>query len=198
MRGAALTLAVLAMVVVAGLAAAGPWPDVQWDRPGGDRESRPITHAGAEDRRRAGVQRRNHSHSEGGSDHHDRRHEREQLPPGSGYEKYTETPAGDDAKFVVVQTHVVNNAKTSLDLTCSFPVSTKLVDDQERQFDPIDDLYKLEGNPECNDQLQPGFESDMTWVYRVPSTANVVGWAFQDFTDFAAPPPQWTAVRLQT
>ena len=116
--------------------------------------------------------------------------------PGSGNETYTTTPAGDGAKFVV-QTHVVNNAKTSLDLTCSLPVNTKLVDDQERQFDPIDDLYKLKGNPECNDQLQPGFESDMTWLYRVPSTANVVGWAFQDLTDFAAPPPQWTAVRLQ-
>ena len=121
------------------------------------------------------------------------------FQPGSGNEKYTKTPAGDGAKFVVVQTHVVNNAKTSLDLTCSLPVSTRLVDDKERQFDPIDDLYKIKGNPECNDQLQPGFESDMTWVYRVPATANVVGWAFQDFTEFAAAPAtDWTVVRLQT
>ena len=119
--------------------------------------------------------------------------------PGSGYEKYTKTPAGDGAKFVVVQTHVVNNAKKSLDLTCSLPVSTKLVDDKERQFDPIGDLYKIKGNPECNDQLQPGFESDMTLIYRVPTTANVVGWAFQDFTEFAsAPSSQWTVVRLRT
>jgi hypothetical protein len=119
--------------------------------------------------------------------------------PGSGYEKYTKTPAGDGAKFVVVQTHVVNNAKKSLDLTCSLPVSTRLVDDQERQFDPIEDLYKIKGNPECNDQLQPGFESDMTWIYRVPASANVVGWAFQDFTEFGAgPSSQWTVVRLQT
>jgi len=33
--------------------------------------------------------------------------------PGSGYERYTKTPAGSGAKFVVVETHVVNNAKTS-------------------------------------------------------------------------------------
>jgi hypothetical protein len=120
--------------------------------------------------------------------------------PGSGFEKYTKTPAGDGAKFVVVETHVVNNAKTSLDLTCSLPVNTKLVDAQERQFDAIDSLYKLNGNPECNDQLQPGFESDMTWVYRVPSTANIIGWAFQDFTEFASASPsqKWTVVRLQT
>jgi hypothetical protein len=59
--------------------------------------------------------------------------------------------------------------------------------------------YKIKGNPECNDRLQPGFESDMTWIYRVPTTANVVGWAFQDFTEFAsAPPSQWAVVRLQT
>jgi hypothetical protein len=75
---------------------------------------------------------------------------------------------------------------------------SELVDDQDRQFDPIDDLYKLKGNPECNDQLQPGFESDMTWVYRLPSSANVVGWAFQDFTDVATASTQWTVVRLQT
>jgi hypothetical protein len=28
--------------------------------------------------------------------------------------------------------------------------------DRDRTFDPIQDLYKLRGNPECNDQLQPG------------------------------------------
>jgi hypothetical protein len=119
------------------------------------------------------------------------------FKPDSSYAKFTKTPPGNGAKFVVVETHVVNNAKTSLDLTCSLPVNTKLVDDQQRQFDAIDDLYKLKGNPECNDQLQPGFESDMTWVYRVPANATVVGWAFQDLTESAAPPTGWTVVRLQ-
>lgn len=82
-------------------------------------------------------------------------------------------------------THVVNNAKVSLDLTCSLPVQTKLVDVQQRNFDAIDDLYKLKGNPECNDQLQPGFEADMTWVYLVPKNASVVGWGFRDLTDLS-------------
>lgn len=117
--------------------------------------------------------------------------------PGSGYEKYTKTPAGAGAKYVVVETHVANNAKTSIDLTCSLPVKTALIDAQQRNFDPIDDLYKLKGNPECNDQLQPGFESDMTWAYRVPATASVLGWVFQDITDLSAPRQDWTTVRLQ-
>jgi hypothetical protein len=80
---------------------------------------------------------------------------------------------------VMVSAHVVNNAQVSLDLTCSLPISTKLVDAQQRNFDAIDYLYKVKGNPECNDQLQPGFESDMTWVYLVPKTASVIGWALR-------------------
>lgn len=60
--------------------------------------------------------------------------------PGSGYERYTKTKSGGDAKFVVVEAHVVNNAKTSLDLTCSLPINTRLVDEQQRNFDPIEDL----------------------------------------------------------
>lgn len=72
-----------------------------------------------------------------------------------------------------------------LDLTCSLPISTKLVDSQQRNFNAIDDPYKLQGNPECNDQLQPGFEADMTWVYLVPQSTKVIGWGFQDTTDFS-------------
>lgn len=105
--------------------------------------------------------------------------------PGSGYEKYTKTTPRDGGRFVMVSTHVVNNGKVSLDLTCSLPVQTKLVDVQQRNFDAIDDLYKLKGNPECNDQLQPGFETDMTWVYLVPKTATVIGWGFRDTTDLS-------------
>ncbi|MCF7547843.1 hypothetical protein [Pseudonocardia sp. WMMC193] len=65
------------------------------------------------------------------------------------------------------------------------PINTKLVDSQQHNFDAIEDLDKLKGNPECNDQLQPGFEADMTWVYLVPQAATVIGWGFQDTTDFS-------------
>ncbi|WP_298795940.1 hypothetical protein [uncultured Pseudonocardia sp.] len=105
--------------------------------------------------------------------------------PGSGYEKYTKTMPKAGGRFVMVKAHVVNNAQVSLDLTCGLPISTKLIDSQQRNFDAIDDLYKLKGNPECNDQLQPGFEADMTWVYLVPTSASVIGWGFQDSTDLS-------------
>lgn len=104
---------------------------------------------------------------------------------GSGYEKYTKKSPQAGGKFVQVDTHIVNDAQVSMDLTCSLPVLTKLVDSRQRNFDPIDDLYKLRGNPECNKQLQPGFESDMTWVYEIPTSAVVAGFAFKDLTDMS-------------
>ncbi|WP_132427098.1 hypothetical protein [Pseudonocardia endophytica] len=90
--------------------------------------------------------------------------------PGSGYEKYTTTLPKAGGRFVAVTAHFVNNAKVGIDLTCSLAINTKLIDSQQCNFDAIDDLYKIKGNPECNDQLQPGFEADMTWVYLVPSS----------------------------
>jgi hypothetical protein len=115
--------------------------------------------------------------------------------PGSGYEKYTKTAAGAGATYVLVETHIINDGRTSLDLTCSLPMQTALVDDRDRNFDPIDSLYKIKGNPECNDQLQPGFETDMTWVYRLPSGANVLAWGYRDTTDFSVNNP-YAVVRI--
>jgi hypothetical protein len=105
--------------------------------------------------------------------------------PGSGRESYTNTPAGSGASYVIVNTHVLNKAKKSMDLTCSLPIRAVLIDDQNRNFDSIQELYKIKGNPECNEALQPGFTADMTWVYRVPTETHVLGWAFEDTTDLS-------------
>ena len=196
-RGVALALAVLAVVAVAGCGAPAPTSTgaVQVETSAPSASPTPEPRSVGEEVSNGGITLTVKAARTASSIELNESNFR----PGSGYEKYTRTPAGDGARFVIVETHVVNNAKTSLDLTCSLPINTKLVDDKERQFDPIDSLYKLKGNPECNDQLQPGFESDMTRVYRVPTAANVVGWAFQDFTEFAAgPAAEWTVVRLQT
>lgn len=115
--------------------------------------------------------------------------------PGSGYEEYTRTEPDAGGRFVVIETHVVNDAKVSMDLTCSLPISTVLADAQDRSFDPIPELYKLKGNPECNDQLQPGFEADMTYVYLVPTDATITGWGFTDTTESFGS-GEYTPVRL--
>ena len=62
----------------------------------------------------------------------------------------------------------------------------KLVDLAGRQFDSIENLYDVAGNPECNDDLQPGFSANMQWVYRVPAGTKITGWAFADATDFGS------------
>ncbi|WP_345613075.1 DUF4352 domain-containing protein [Pseudonocardia adelaidensis] len=103
--------------------------------------------------------------------------------PGSGYETYTKTEPEQGGSFVVIETHVTNDGQSSLDLTCSWPIDAKLVDDRDRNFDPIGELYELKGNPECNKQLQPGFEDEMTYVYLVPADAKIVTWGFRDVTN---------------
>jgi hypothetical protein len=48
--------------------------------------------------------------------------------PGSGYEKYTKKLPDAGGRFVMVQTHIINNAQVSLDFTCGLPITTELVD----------------------------------------------------------------------
>ncbi|UUU45124.1 hypothetical protein [Streptomyces sp. NBC_00162] len=103
--------------------------------------------------------------------------------------------AGDGAKFVTVQTKVFNDTKEGMDLTCSLPVVNKLLDEQQRRYDAIQDLYEIPGNPGCNDQLQPGFSDDMTYIYRVPATAKITGWEFEQL-DLGGPPRLPALVKL--
>ena len=72
-------------------------------------------------------------------------------------------------QFVIVKTRVKNMSSHSWDLTCMFDVRAVLINEQGQQFDPIRDLRNVIGNPECNDSLNPGFDSPMTWVYEVPA-----------------------------
>jgi hypothetical protein len=86
-------------------------------------------------------------------------------------------------RYVVVKANVLNDAKVSMDLTCGYPIADKLIDSKDRNFDAIEGLYKIDGNPECNAGLQPGFSTRMTWVYLVPPRTHVSGWSFSDVTD---------------
>jgi hypothetical protein len=89
--------------------------------------------------------------------------------------------AGADAKYITLKTVVSNEGKASMDLTCSLPIVNALVDDQDRRFGTIEDLYDVAGNPECNAQLQPGFDDKMQFVYRVPEDVVVTMWEFSEY-----------------
>ena len=88
--------------------------------------------------------------------------------------------AASGGRFVVVATTVQNRTKESMDLTCSLPIQTEVYDDEGAQYDEIEDLYQIAGNPECNAELQPGFSHAMTYIYLVPTSANIVSMSVQN------------------
>ncbi|MBM4668744.1 DUF4352 domain-containing protein [Rhodococcus hoagii] len=94
--------------------------------------------------------------------------------------RYETRTARAGGQFVVVSTTVENIGKKSLDLTCGYAVANILLDSDKREFDSIDSLYRVEGNPECNDDLQPGFTAEMQYVYEIPESAKPLAFAFYD------------------
>jgi hypothetical protein len=99
---------------------------------------------------------------------------------GSGYEEYTPEAADDGGKYVLVRTTVNNIGKAPLDLTCGWPIDIVLVDEDERQYEPSDSLYEVEGNPGCSDNTAPGFAKDITYPFMIPADASPYVLAFAD------------------
>ncbi|MDK6906642.1 hypothetical protein ACYATL_06550 [Actinotignum timonense] len=83
-------------------------------------------------------------------------------------------------KFFLAKAKVENVGKTSMDLTCSLPVKIKAFSAKSQEFDQVDELYKIAGNPECNDLMQPGFAKEITYAFMVPSDAEIIGVFFTD------------------
>lgn len=104
---------------------------------------------------------------------------------GSGFETYEDVPAQNGGRYVVVSAIVTNNGKAPIDLTCSYPIDIKVFNVAAQVYSPIDDIRKIKDNPECNAQLQPGFESNMTWAFLVPAKSMILGAAFSE-VDFSA------------
>jgi hypothetical protein len=85
------------------------------------------------------------------------------------------TPKG---KYVALETVVLNDTKAGVDLACSRPIASSLIDDQGRRYDAIDDLDKIPGNPECDERLRPGSKDWIVFAYRLPKSANITAWEF--------------------
>lgn len=94
------------------------------------------------------------------------------------------TPA-EGTRFISVKVHIVNNGKEPVDLTCGYVVDIRAVNSSDQQYTPIDNLFKIPGNPECNAELQPGLGADMQYVFNVPKDAKMVGFGWRDVTDFS-------------
>ncbi|MDV7136192.1 hypothetical protein [Williamsia muralis] len=119
------------------------------------------------------------------------------MRKNSGYDVYGDVAPRAGGKFVRVDATVENVGQVSVDLTCSWPIEVFAADATNRMFDPVDELYKLQGTPECNENLQPGFSSPMTYVFEVPESADVRIFGFAD-TKRDSEDPTFVVITPQT
>jgi len=101
--------------------------------------------------------------------------------------------APQGGSYVYVVAEVLNETTEGIDLTCEYPMKVKLRDTDHKRYDPIEGLYLVSGNPDC-EKLQPGFKGSMTWVFLVPPSADVDALEFSDVTNFKEQPPAAIAV----
>lgn len=99
---------------------------------------------------------------------------------GSGFETITQLTAEEGAKLFRADTTIENTDRTSMDLTCSFEVDIKVLSDKNQEYIPLDNMYEVVGNPGCNDQLQPGFSAEMSWIFKLPSDSTAIALFFVD------------------
>ena len=98
----------------------------------------------------------------------------------SQYAEFETVSPRAGGKLVRIDATVLNNTRSAIDLTCSWPVNALAVDSSNRNYKPVDELYKVPGTPACNEDLNPGFSSKMVWIFEVPNTADVLAFAFAD------------------
>ncbi|WGH92903.1 hypothetical protein QDX21_11495 [Auritidibacter ignavus] len=99
---------------------------------------------------------------------------------GSGYETITQLTAEEGAKLYRADTTIENTDRTSMDLTCGYEVDIKVLSDKDQEYLPLENEHEIVGNPACNDQLQPGFSTEMSWIFKLPAESNAVALFFVD------------------
>ena len=120
------------------------------------------------------------------------------IDVGNEYSGYKATPAGTDARYVVVRSKVLNDTAKSISPGCLGGISTAVLDDRDRRFDTISETSQVKGNSAaCFPAVQPGFSVDVTFVYKVPKSANVARFVFKDQTNFAVPDASSPGVALE-
>jgi hypothetical protein len=105
--------------------------------------------------------------------------------------------AREDGKYVVVETTVVNDTSSDMDLTCRSTggwVEATLQVKDGSVYQPIQELYEIPDNPECNSNLGPGFDTEMTWAFLVPDDREPSTFSFK--SDSAPNDETPTAIRL--
>jgi hypothetical protein len=95
--------------------------------------------------------------------------------PGSEFSEGPLTPRSG-AKLVRVDLTYRNNTQTPVDLLCGGASGFVLLDEDDRNYEPVDDLLDLAGNDEvCSENVQPGFRSQVVLAFQVPRGRRVGG-----------------------
>ena len=104
---------------------------------------------------------------------------------GDGCSNGEYAPKNPDAntKYWVATVEVKNNTRKPLDISCGYPYEIIALNSESQQYTPIQDIYQVQGNPECNAQLQPGLDTRVTYPFQVPLDAKMVAIAFRDVGD---------------
>lgn len=101
--------------------------------------------------------------------------------------KYSDEPAvltpKQGNKYLAVSVDVKNDSKGPVDLTCDYVLDISAVNDKNQQYSPIEDLYTIPGNPECNAELQPGTTAPIEYVFEMPSNTTIAGIVWRDETN---------------
>ena len=93
----------------------------------------------------------------------------------------------EGAVFALVKAKVENlSPDKGWDLTCHYTgdfIPTAAFSDKGNKYLPTDDLHRIQGNPECNENTPAGFEVDMTWVFEIPRVDVIDYVGFNDPSD---------------
>lgn len=108
------------------------------------------------------------------------RYEKDNVLKSSAFAQFLETPPQDGAKYVRVDTTIENIGDAPFGLTCDLPIHVGVLDAQQQRFDPIPELFRVKGNPECNEALQPGRSGQVAFVFEVPRDDVIGAFGFQD------------------
>ncbi|MCD2158121.1 DUF4352 domain-containing protein [Rhodococcus cerastii] len=93
---------------------------------------------------------------------------------------YETKVAEEGQKFIIVSTTVENIGSQGIDVSCGNSIANALLDTDERPFEPIEPLSRMEGNRACKDLLEPGSSAVMHYVYEVPENVTPASFGFYD------------------
>ncbi|MFD1815883.1 hypothetical protein [Rhodococcus gannanensis] len=113
------------------------------------------------------------------------------VPVSDGAGGYRDRAAAEGSQYVVLSADIVNGMAAPIDLSCGETIGTRLADAQKQQFNVIADLDSVQGNRPCGDQLAPGTDGQIRWVFEVGADSVPKVFAFLN-----ADGPEPTAVKV--